>query len=224
MQPRAPGAGGPETALRKLPAQQRSTIRVGRILDAAGDLVAEQGYEATTTTHIARRARVSPGSLYEFFSDKRSVMRALAARNLERYMSRLELEIAQQDLARWEDVVELALDLFVQMCREDAGFRVVRFGDVVDVHLLDPAADNDTYLAAELGRLLRARFGDGPPGPAPLALTMAIKIADALVQLAFALDPRGDERVLRRARILLRAHLEAALDEPGGNGHRVSLS
>jgi AcrR family transcriptional regulator len=204
----------PGTSLRRLPAQQRNAIRIDRILDAAGQLVAERGYEAMTTSHIALRARCSPGVLYQLFSDKRAVVRAVSARNLDRYIARLQQEITLGGLARWQDAVDLAVDLFVQMCREDPGFRTVRFGDVVDVHLLDPAGDNDSFLATRLAELIAASFGLTADTRLQVAFVMAIKIADNLLQFAFARDPDGDQEVVDHTKTLLHLHFELALAGP----------
>ena len=195
--------------MRRLPSQHRSRVRVERILDAAGDLVAERGYEAATTSLIARRARVSPGSFYQFFADKRSVVQALSARNLAEFADRLDRVMAEGHFPHWWDAVDAALDTYVELCRNHVGFRAVRFGDVVDLHLLDPEDDNDTVVAGRVAALLEARFGVTNTPDLRLALVMAVKVADTLVRFAFAREPGGDEVVLSRTRRLLRDHLEA---------------
>ena len=65
-------AAVPEAALqemRRVPVQARGQRTVARILDAAAELFVGDGYDATTTTQIAKRAGVSIGSLYQFFPD-----------------------------------------------------------------------------------------------------------------------------------------------------------
>jgi AcrR family transcriptional regulator len=191
-----------------MPSQQRSRIRVERILDAAGELVAERGYEATTTSLIARRARVSPGSFYQFFADKRAVVQALSARNLETFTERLDGLVVTGDYQHWWDAIEAAFDLYVELCRADLGFRAVRFGDIVDQHLLDPEEENDTVVATKIAALLAGRFEVTIDDDTGLALLMAVKVADTLVRFAFARSTEGDRAVLEGTRRLLRAHLE----------------
>lgn len=194
--------------LRRLPSQQRSRLRVERILDAAGELVAERGYEATTTSLIARRARVSPGSFYQFFADKRAAIKALSARNLAVFADRLDGAMVAEDYAHWWDGIEAAFDIYVDLCRRHPGFRAVRFGDVVDVHLLDPEQDNDSVVASRIVAILSARYGVVDTPALQLALLTTIKVADALIRFAFTRDPHGDPEVLAQARRLLRSHLE----------------
>jgi AcrR family transcriptional regulator len=208
------GESAPERSMRRIPAVQRRAIRVDRILDAAGQLVAERGYETMTTSHIARHAGCSQGVLYQLFADKRAVVRALSARNLDRYIARLTEAIGDGKVAGREQGVDLAVDVFVQMCREDPGFRTVRFGDVVDVHLLDPAGDNDSFLATRLTELMSGGFGMAADARLHKAAVMAIKIADGLLQFAFARDANGDQAVVEHTKALLHAHFELALGTP----------
>ena len=111
----------PEVPLRKLPAAERNAIRISRILDAAGSLVAQRGYEKMTTSQVALRAGVSPGLLYQFFADKREIMQALAARNLDRYLARMEGAIRSGWLGDWPatpDAAHLAGRLAEQLAAE----------------------------------------------------------------------------------------------------------
>ncbi len=84
--------------MRRAPVQERSAARVERMLDVCGRLIDDVGYEATTTTMIAKRAEVSVGSLYQFFPDKRAVVQALAQRNLDTYLARLGQALAERRL------------------------------------------------------------------------------------------------------------------------------
>ena len=65
-----------ENILRHRPQQERSQQRVNAILDAAEQLFAGIGYEATSTNAIAARAHVSIGSLYQFFASKEAILQS----------------------------------------------------------------------------------------------------------------------------------------------------
>lgn len=62
-----------ESGLRQ-PQQARSKRTREKIVKAAEALFEAKGYEATTTNAIARRARVSVGTFYLYFPDKRTVL------------------------------------------------------------------------------------------------------------------------------------------------------
>ncbi|GAA3542365.1 TetR family transcriptional regulator [Aeromicrobium flavum] len=71
-------------ALRKQPRQQRSRDMVDRIVDAARDVLVADGYDRLTTNRVADRAGVSPGSLYQYFPDKASIVEEVTARYVDR--------------------------------------------------------------------------------------------------------------------------------------------
>lgn len=60
--------------------QARGLARIEQILDVAAGEIAEKGLDGATMNGIARRAGISPGSLYQFFSDKQQLATALADR------------------------------------------------------------------------------------------------------------------------------------------------
>src|SRR5881227_4368044 len=66
-----------KTPLRRAPKQERGQRRIGRILQAAAEEFARVGFDAATTNSIARRARTSVGSLYQFFPNKEAILAAL---------------------------------------------------------------------------------------------------------------------------------------------------
>jgi AcrR family transcriptional regulator len=201
--------------MRRAPVQERSTARVERMLDVCARLIDEVGYEATTTTTIAKHAQVSVGSLYQFFPDKRAVVQALAQRNLDTYLARLGEVLAARRPAHWWDMIDVATDVFVALHRELPGFRVVRFGDVVDTHLLQPEEDNDHVLAQRLFGLVRERFAVDLSADERLVVVVMIKAADAVTRYAFR-DPEGDPRVIEETKILMNAYLSTRLGPRAG--------
>ena len=87
----------------------RGLQRMVSILDAAETVFAHMGYEEATTNHIAAQATISPGSLYQFFSNKEEIAQALANRYTEElqqaYDSIFSVEAAALPLSLWLDQV-----------------------------------------------------------------------------------------------------------------------
>jgi AcrR family transcriptional regulator len=62
---------------RRRPRQGRSQASVDAILEAAAQLFVEHGPHKVTTNHIAERAGVSIGTLYQYFTDRDAIVRGL---------------------------------------------------------------------------------------------------------------------------------------------------
>ena len=67
------------------------------------------GYDEATTNHIAARASISPGSLYQFFANKEEIVQALTARYTEEmklvYDSVFSSEARSLPLSQWIDQI-----------------------------------------------------------------------------------------------------------------------
>jgi AcrR family transcriptional regulator len=197
-------ADGP---LRRVPVQGRSVARVARMLDACAELVDEVGYDGLTTTLLAERAGVAIGSVYQFFPDKRAVVQALTMRNLEAYLRQLGARMAEERSAYWWDAVDAAIDEYIVMHRTTPGFRILHFGDAVDVHLLDDERDNNSVIVEQLTALLVDRFGIAAGASLVFSMSIAVETADALIKMAFRRDPAGDPEVIAEAKALIREYL-----------------
>ncbi|BBA99496.1 putative transcriptional regulator [Actinacidiphila reveromycinica] len=69
---------------RRKPRQVRAELTRERILAAAAHVFAEHGYAAGTTNRIAEHARISIGSLYQYFPNKDAILAELLVRHIDR--------------------------------------------------------------------------------------------------------------------------------------------
>jgi len=69
----------PEISSRKQPQQVRSTELVAAILQAAAQVLSEEGATRFTTARVAEKAGVSVGSVYQYFPNKTSILFQLQA-------------------------------------------------------------------------------------------------------------------------------------------------
>ncbi|UTW59324.1 TetR/AcrR family transcriptional regulator [Kordiimonas sp. SCSIO 12603] len=67
-------------AKRRVPLTKRGENTVSKILDATSELLFEYGYSKLTTNHIAKKAGMSIGTLYQYFEDKETILYALTLR------------------------------------------------------------------------------------------------------------------------------------------------
>ena len=101
------------TSPRKKPAQKRSRATVDAIVDATARVLVRDGYDALSTNRVAKEARVSVGSLYQYFPGKE----ALVAAVMEQYASRMQENIASrlQDAGAAATAEEVATEMIRAM-------------------------------------------------------------------------------------------------------------
>jgi AcrR family transcriptional regulator len=85
-----------------------SGFRRRRILDAFAELCAEQGYEATTITDLAKRGAVARKSIYDQFSGKEAVLLAAFDRGRDEIAAAVREACAEAD-GDWPARVEAGL-------------------------------------------------------------------------------------------------------------------
>ena len=131
--------------------QQRAEETRSHILDAAGELFAERGYDATSVADICARAGVTKGAFYHHFKSKQAVFLELR----DRWLAPLE---AQLSLAR--DPGE-TLPQLLQHVADMARAMVAEAGEdqrqQVFLELLSAARQDPTILPAMLAPLQRYR-------------------------------------------------------------------
>ncbi|MFF4397869.1 TetR family transcriptional regulator [Streptomyces sp. NPDC001480] len=198
------------TSLRRAPVQRRSAERLTRILDACADLLDEVGYDALSTRAVALRAGVPIGSVYRFFGNKRQMADALAQRNLERYSERVTERLKDARRGDWRAAMDAVLDEYLAMKRTAPGFSLVDFGNQIPVGARH--AEPNHRVADRLTDLLSGYLGRSPDEDLRRTFLVAVEASDTLVQLAFRVDPDGDEAIIRETRELLRAYLGRVLD------------
>jgi AcrR family transcriptional regulator len=68
---------------RKTPVQARSAATVDAILEATIQVLVAAGKERLTTTHVALRAGVSVGTMYQYFPNKSALLTACLKRHMD---------------------------------------------------------------------------------------------------------------------------------------------
>ncbi|NEM91557.1 TetR/AcrR family transcriptional regulator [Galbitalea soli] len=206
----------PTTAslVRTEPVQQRSAQRITLLLDAAAALIDETGIDALTTSEVAARSESSVGVVYRYFPNIQSLLRALAARNLERFTTTIYERIGS-DSVQWRDSLDVAIDVFIEFNRSERGFRALRFGDIIDDRFLEPEFSNNGVLARALVGLLSEKYDFTPDDDILFDIEVVVEIADALLQRAFLLDRAGDQRFIDRAREIANGYLRDRAELPG---------
>src|SRR5687767_593356 len=113
------------TAPVKAPRQDRSRRTLGKIVDAAHDLLLEGGVEAVTVQSVVQRAGASVGSFYARFSGKEDLLRHLDETVWADATQRWEEGLQEHDWSALslEETVARIVQLVLASGRGDEGAR-----------------------------------------------------------------------------------------------------
>lgn len=200
---------------RRLPVQARSRERVDRILDAAAQLLSEQGYNAVKTNHIAKRAGVSIGSVYQFFPNRFAIFHALAARYQDRIAEMLDEYMGPKAKPRpWEQAIDEVIDMYAEMWRQEWSF----FGVWLAIQNTAELREADEqYVSNLVSNNLMYFIRDIMPNAsdaeiAPIARTM-FEISNILLDSSMRSGDQQDMQVIEELKIVLKSYLKHHADE-----------
>jgi len=108
-----------------------------RILDAAYDLFAEQGYQRTTMRRLASRMGMTTGVLYTYFASKDEIIQALAERS-RRHSAQL-LEVLSQ-----KESMKEALQALFEMLTDHRQQDRLQKGARANINLLSEATSRES--------------------------------------------------------------------------------
>lgn len=202
-----------KVVMRTEPIQQRSAERITLLLDAAASLIDDSGIDGVTTSAVAKRSSSSVGVVYRYFPNIQSLLRALAARNMERYLERVWTGVENSPPEPWSSF-DGTLDAFIDMTRHEPGFRALRFGDLIDQRFISPELSNNAILAREFSTQVGRTYGFEPDDELVFHVEVAIEIASGLLTRAFQLDKNGDARFIEATRELCGTYLRAHIPLP----------
>jgi AcrR family transcriptional regulator len=136
--PRSRGLSTPRT-----PLQDRSKDRVERVLDAAEELVNEEGAGNVTMQMISTRSGVGRASVYQFFPSILAVWKALALRYLESLQVHLQHKVMPHQFTHWSKAWDALIDAAVDFYHTNPLAQSILLGSdgTQEIRIADPEYD-----------------------------------------------------------------------------------
>lgn len=147
-EPRAARRTGAPSGPRKAD-QRRATL-----IEAAGKLFVEKGYEATTMDEIAAAASFAKGTLYHYFANKAELLQVLREDFEREVMMRVRSRVESCPADDWRGRLKAWIDAAV-----DAYFEMIELHDVVIYGLGMPF--RHAMADAEINQYLTKLISDG---------------------------------------------------------------
>jgi AcrR family transcriptional regulator len=188
------------------PKQQRSRQRVERLIEAADEVLAAEGYGALTVRRIAEAARVPVGSIYQFFADKHAIVEVLAQRYMDEFASLMTQLMDDAGEDRWDDPAGTVIDAFTGLFRIHGGYRAIWLDRHLTPEMVRADERNDDLMAEGLRRMLVTQ---GTPDSDQLAFRcrVAVYMGGSLLRRAFRADPAGDPALIEETKRIERMYL-----------------
>jgi|SRR5579862_2784452 len=196
--------------------QARGQKRMEQLLQAAGQVFAEVGYENATTNAIAARAGVSPGTLYQFFANKEAMAEALAgdyaARNKSAHDQATEMEIIRLPLP---ELVDRVIDPFLAFRKSAPGFDALFTGSVVSPELAGRIQSLHGELTERVKRMIVLRSPHIAARDAQTYAEVTIQIVKGLLPMALKGSPAERRTGTRELKAVLERYLAPLEAEAG---------
>lgn len=178
------------------------------ILDAAEVVFVRMGYEEATTNHIAAEAGISPGSLYQFFSNKEEIAQALATRYTEELQEAcntfFSVEATALPLPLWVDQI---IDALIVLHSSHPVFCIL---------LNTPISSGVTNMIHMLPQKMQQNFELGLKMRAPtlseqqrtLSARMTVQIIKGTLLLLFETKKEEKEQLVAELKAIVLRYLE----------------
>lgn len=185
---------------RKEPRQARAELTRQRILTAAAHVFAEYGYAAGTTNRIAEQARISIGSLYQYYPNKDAILVELLTRHLD---SGMVTALSGQDggfAGPLEEIVRVHVRAAIANHLDDPQLLRVMFEQAPrSPELIEKVSRHERARVAQVHELLRTHPEvrvDDPYIAARLAVSTVELTVHQLIAAPDPIDIPGMEREL----------------------------
>jgi AcrR family transcriptional regulator len=190
--------------------QQRSRDRLERILAAASKLIADKGSDLVKMSEVAESAEISIGSLYQYFPDKRAIIRTLA----ERYAAASRQCITQalagvRNLKELREAFASLVDQYYTIFLAEPVMRDIWSGMQADKELMAIELAESRACGALLDAVMRRVHPRADPEKTAASAFLVWQLGEATMRLAISLPRReGDAIVEAYKRMTLREILE----------------
>lgn len=183
---------------RRSPRQNRSKERVAVILKAVKELIEENGIANLKINDIAKRANTSPSSIYQYFSDKETIILSLA----EHFMEKIHVIIDKhiQELDSIEDLAQVLNDNFDDIYllhKNESALRQLWF-DSINVDLINLSTQHSYVKADKIyQRVLKVAKPINEQELKQFILLMSIQFS-SVMRLCFANDAGGTPQQFKK--------------------------
>ena len=176
---------------RRCPSQRRSRATVEAIVEAAAQIFERNGYAAGTTNRIAERAGVSVGSVYQYFSGKDDLLRAVTEQHIAEAGRLLAVKLAAlEEDPQPADAISAVMRAVIALHRDRPRLHRLLFEEAaIPPELREDLAALEAAASAQVAAFLARR--PNPPANPALTARLLVEAVEAWAH-RFVIHPTGD--------------------------------
>ena len=193
----------PLTKPRKSAIQERSRATVDALVEATARILVREGFDKASTNHIAEKAGVSVGSLYQYFPSKEALVAAVIERHQRELMQTARAELAEIFAEPMDEAVRKIVAVAVKAHRLDPKLHRVLAEQIPRVGALEKAETFNRENYALFKTYLESRRNEIGVEDLDLAAFICVTAIEALTHNA----------VLHYSKMLSDESMEALIDE-----------
>lgn len=191
---------------RRTPSQARSRERVGKVLDAASQIVVAQGIDSLSTRSIAAAAGIPVASLYQYFSDRDAILLALVERDTEEMDEQVRADLAALETLSIASLVETTMRAYTKVYARRRDFVEIWLRGRTNAAVHEFGRRHNQRTAGEL-RDFAIGAGLARPDLPAAAAELAVEIGDRVFQLAYETRDDGEQFLVDEGIAMVTAYL-----------------
>ena len=182
-------------------------LRVEEILSVAGMLFSERGYDNVTTNMIAAQVGISPGSLYQFFSNKEAIALAFVA-DATKYLHQVYDTLLSPNITTlpFQEFVGIFVEKLVAFNRAYPGYFALAIGATLSTSLAFVLADLHQDIL--IRQVLAACWSHSTREQRRLPLLVSYRLFLALLPLALEGDEEHQSAIMSEMKAVFYGYLE----------------
>ncbi|GHA69963.1 TetR/AcrR family transcriptional regulator [Streptomyces termitum] len=179
--------------------QARGERRISQLLQAAADVFCANGYTAASTNAIAREAKVSPGTLYQYFPNKEAIAIELGGRLIHQMRETHGQVFTPENLSLpLPELIDAVLDPMVEFNCANPAFLALMHGSEVPGRIAEEHDELHASLLSQVRETIRAQ---AVPPLSPEELDRVADMAFAVFKGGLALIVAAPEGPVRDAAV-----------------------
>ena len=207
-------------AARRHPLQERTQRKVMQILKATAQLIEEMPLEEISTTHIAKAAKITTGTVYRFFPHREAIFENLLIGYMDKFYEMYVEGLAKTQAKDGAEITSEMIDLQVKFMRSHPGVRELWTSRRVSPLILQRLQGSSSKVPPIAKETIQKRFGLKITPELNRRMAISAEIGDNVLAFAFRQPEPECSAIIAELKRMLTFLVFGPLDSPISHNNR----